>query len=91
MNINVIIADRPYRLKIKPTEEETIRRAAKEINDKVKEFQNTYAKDKQDYLAMCALHLAVDKLNFENKLSGGDDGVSDKLSELEGVLDKFMK
>ena len=51
ININVTICDRPYRLKIKPEEEENVRKAAKQLNDKVKDLQQQYAaKDKQDYL-----------------------------------------
>ena len=91
ININVIIADRPYRLKIKPKEEENVRRAAKQINDKIKEFQNTYeAKDKQDYMAMCALLFAVDVLNNENKPAAADDDLSEKLDELDNILTDFL-
>ena len=51
MHINVVIADRPYRLKIKPEEEETVRKAARTINDRVKEYQQAFlSKDKQELL-----------------------------------------
>ena len=39
IHINVIIADRPYRLKVKPAEEEVVRNAARKINGQVLEFQ----------------------------------------------------
>ena len=91
ININVIIADRPYRIKIKPKEEENVRRAAKQINDKIKEFQNTYeAKDKQDYMAMCALLYAVDILNHESKPAAADDNLNTKLEELDDILTDFL-
>ena len=38
VNINVVIADRPYRLKINQEEEDKVRDIAKAINDKIKEY-----------------------------------------------------
>ena len=70
ISINLVIADRPYPLKIKASEEELVRRAGKIINEKVREFQSQYAaKDKQDYLAMVALFFAVEKLQESEKLN----------------------
>jgi len=92
ININVIIADRPYPLKVKPEEEEGIRKAAKRLNEKVKEFQNSYeAKDKQDYLAMCALQYAVELQNVEGRLLQQDEAVSEKLATLDHTLADFLQ
>ncbi len=67
ININVLIFDRVYPLKIHRNEEEKVRQAAKNINDKVIEYQKLYAgRDKQDFLAMIALTLAVDSQNKES-------------------------
>ena len=87
ININLLIADRPYPLKIKPEEEEMVRKVAKEINEKVKQFQYQYAaKDKQDYLAMCALMLGVEKAsNAANKENAGSE-VKQSLDDIEDVL-----
>ena len=38
LNINVIVADRSYPMKVKPEEEEMVRNAAKEVNERIKEF-----------------------------------------------------
>lgn len=92
ININVIIADRPYPLKVKPEEEEGIRKAAKQLNERVKEFQNQYeAKDKQDYLAMCALQYTVDLQNLRGQLEQSDEAVSEKLSSLDNTLASFLE
>ncbi len=91
ININVIIADRPYPLKIKRSEEEGIRNAAKFVNDKVKEFGNVYAaKDKQDYLAMCALMLAVDALKNEERNFVDDPSVNQDIQSLSNQLDDLL-
>ena len=89
ININIIIADRPYPLRIKPDEEEKVRKAAKDINDKIKQFQGQYAaKDKQDYLAMCALMFAVDIQGLKTTAVTEDSTITERLSELEQLLDK---
>lgn len=91
ININVVIADRPYPLRIKPEEEEKVRAAAKEINNKVKQFQGQYAaKDKQDYLAMCTLMYAVEAAGFRDKITIEDNTFADKLTDLEALLHKSL-
>lgn len=91
ININLVIADRPYPLKIKPSEEELVRKAAKELNNKVKEYQKVYAaKDKQDYLAMTALMYAVDSLGNKSKTTIEDNNFDDKLNELNQLLEAYQ-
>lgn len=89
ININVLIADRPYPLKIKRIEEEDVRKAAREINDKVKQFQQAYAaKDKQDYLAMCAMMYAVENMSLQQKTMIDSDNFETELSNLESTLNQ---
>ncbi len=92
ININVVIADRPYPLRVKPEEEERVRNAAKDINNKVKQFQTQYAgKDKQDFLAMSALMFAVEASSFQNKSVINDNTLGDKLNELDQLLTATLK
>lgn len=87
ININVIIADRPYPLKIKQHEEESVRKAAKLINEKVKDFRQVYAaKDKQDYLAMCSLLFAVDSVNSQGKSNINASEIDKELQNLDTIL-----
>ncbi len=61
LSINVNIAGRPYKLSINREDEEKIRIAAKNINEKVKRIQEHFAvKDKQDPLAMAALEICTE-------------------------------
>jgi cell division protein ZapA len=56
LTITVTIAERPYRLTIKRSEEEIIRKAANEINKKIKFYSENYAyNDRQDLMAMFTL------------------------------------
>ncbi len=87
--INVIIADRSYRLKIKPEEEEAVRKSIKEVNDRILEFKTAYAgKDIQDYIAMALILYATQPaapLAPANPVS--DDG---RLRDLENLLDEVL-
>jgi cell division protein ZapA len=59
LKIKLSIADRVYPLTIDPGQEEGLRRAAKNIEQLAKKFEQNYAvRDKQDVLAMCALQFA---------------------------------
>jgi cell division protein ZapA len=59
LKIKLSIADRVYPLTIDPSQEEGLRRAAKNIEQLAKKFEQSYAvRDKQDVLAMCALQFA---------------------------------
>lgn len=87
ININVIVADRPYPIKVKPHEESSVRQAAKEINEKVKEFQQVYAaKDKQDYLAMSSLMFVVDNIRNRHRIESDEGRMASELSDLDALL-----
>lgn len=62
--INIIIADRSYRLKITKQDEEMVRKTIKLINDKIIEYKSQFAgKDMQDYVSMVLLWLATEQQN----------------------------
>ncbi len=91
LSIKVTIANRVYPLSIKVSEEENIRKAAKMINDMVKDFELNYAvKDKQDLLAMCALQYATQKLNLESEGAQVDKDTEHQLQKLNNNLSAFL-
>jgi len=58
--VNIVIGDRTYRIKTNPSDEETIRRTLKVINEKIVEFKTQFAaKDMQDYVAMVMIWYAT--------------------------------
>ena len=72
-------------------EEEIIRRAAKLINDRIKEYQENYAvRDKQDLLSMCVLHYATSSLKADAKVTTDDTEVTDKVYQLDYLLTEFF-
>lgn len=96
VSITVLIAGRPYPLKIQAGDEPSIRKVVKEINDKINRFQLQYTtKDKQDCLAMATLTYAVDLQKFEQQgfpaTSGNDHPeLLEKLSRIDTMLDSLL-
>ena len=89
--INVVIGDRTYRIRIEPKDEETVRGTVKIINDKIIEYKTQFAgKDMQDYIGMVVLWYAT-----QQKAAGDQPPeileISDKLNQLEALLDKPHK
>jgi cell division protein ZapA len=88
--VNILVADRTYRLKIDGADEEMVRKTAGLINDKIAEFKTHFAgKDMQDYVAMVLLWFAT-----EQNQSGIDQvkwgEAAGKLDMLEKMVDKAI-
>lgn len=69
VQITVLIAGRPYLLKVNAADEALVHRLAQEVNDKVAAFKTAQpTKDQQDCLAMALLTYAVDHYRNNEKL-----------------------
>ena len=92
LKIKVTIADRVYPLTIRDErEEEGIRRAVKQINEMVKQFEQNYeVRDKQDVLAMCALQIASQKEVKSVSENQDSKKIENKLSALNQLLDTHL-
>lgn len=89
--LNVLIADRTYRVKINPKDEEVIRKTSKTINDKLVEFKTAFAgKDMQDYIAMVLLWFATEQNAAISNLVNMDN-VSSRLQTLEKMMDSALE
>jgi cell division protein ZapA (FtsZ GTPase activity inhibitor) len=87
LSIKVNIADRTYPLSVKPDEEEKVRKAAKLINDKLKEYSTQFAvRDKQDILSMCTLEIATALISLQEAGISEDQSLSVQLSEIAKLL-----
>ena len=91
LTISVTIADRPYRIRIKKEEEERIRKAAKLINERIKQYSENYAfKDRQDLIAMVSLEFANSSLLYEGKVNNNDQQFVEKLTEIDNILSEYI-
>lgn len=87
ITISVRIADRPYRLTIRKEEEEIIRNAAKQINERLKEYADSYAyNDKQDLISMVAILFATKAISLEKQFEHKDNILLKRLLEIDKVL-----
>lgn len=88
--VNILIADRTYRIKTSPSDEEVVRKTVKLINDKIIEFKTNFAgKDMQDYIAMVIIWYATQNL-ANNNSSVLINQLSESLSKIESQLDKAL-
>ena len=87
--INLLLADRTYRVRVEPKDEEVVRKTIKLINDKIIEFKTQFAgKDMQDYIGMVILWYATQQ-------SGGSlpavNEISARLDKMELLLDSALQ
>ena len=87
LSIKLHVANRIYPMKIDRKSEEFIRNAIKQIEERLKFYEENYAiKDKQDLLAMCLIEYASKFESINNEKVVGDDGLNEKLAKIESLL-----
>ena len=88
--INIAIADRTYRLKLKPEDEEVVRKTVKLVNEKIVEFKTVFAgKDIQDYISMVLIWLATEQTQSAVQIIQMKDAV-EKIAILQKNIDKAL-
>ena len=92
LSISVPVAERTYRLAIEKEHEELFRKAAKLIDNRIRDYSASYAyKDKQDLLAMVALEYATSYLQNEQLLSDQETRLEIQLLKMDHLLDEQLK
>lgn len=78
---------RPYPLLVKAEEEEAVRRAAKMINERIKQYKDQFSvQDELDLAIMCCLELATDNINQAGKNRSREDLLIDKAQRVDDAL-----
>jgi len=89
--VTILIADRTYRLKIHPKDEEMLRKTVKTINEKIIEYKTQFAgKDMQDYVSMVLLWFATEQ-NTTTAQQMEKDAITDQLDSIERMLENQLK
>ncbi|WP_411766853.1 cell division protein ZapA [Winogradskyella sp. A3E31] len=91
LKIKLSIANRVYPLTIDPSQEEGLRKAAKNIEAMIGQFEQNYSvRDKQDVLAMCALQFAaqVEQKSIDKEYV--NEEVQEKLQNLNVLLQEYI-
>lgn len=88
--INIIVADRSYRLRIEAEDEEVVRRTIKKLNEKIIDYKTNFAgKDMQDYVSMVLLWFATEQQKpLPVQISRTDS--QEKLNKIEDLLNKAL-
>jgi len=91
ITITITLADRNYRLTVKKEEEELVRKAALEVNQRLKKYTEQYSyTDYQDLLAMIALEMVI-TLGTERRSAQHDEQVlSERIQALEQLIDPYI-
>src|SRR5213595_57839 len=89
--VTILIADRTYRLRIHPKDEEVLRKTVKTINEKIIEFKTQFAgKDMQDYVAMVLMWFATEQ-NAAVVQELEKDHIAGQLQTIERMLENQLK
>jgi cell division protein ZapA len=89
--VNILIADRSYRLKIEAGDEEMVRKTATLINDKIAEFKTSFAgKDMQDYVSMVLLWFATEQNQSAISHVKWEEAAA-KLAGIEKLVEKGLE
>ena len=87
-NIKLNIAGKSYALSIEREKEAIFRRAEKEVNRLTAAVESQYMAEREEYLAVVALQLAVRAVELESSRSLGKD--IDRLDELDRMLEDHL-
>ncbi len=88
--VNILIADRTYRLRVSQQDEEILRRTVKLINDKIVEYKTQLAgKDMQDYVSMALLWFATSQSKNSGLLLQESDDEKG-FDSIEAILDRVL-
>ena len=87
LSIKVSIAGRIYPVTIERTEEENVRKAVKNINDKVSDYEKNFdIKDRQDLLAMSSLFFASQAVELQHTSHRDDKNILEKLEKIDKAI-----
>lgn len=88
--VNILIADRNYRVKISPQDEESVRKTAALINQKMIEFKGMYAgSDMQDYISMVLLWFTTEQQQNGQKLYEMES-IQAQIDGMSAAIDKVL-
>ena len=91
LSIKLTIANRVYPLSIARKDEELVRKAAKMIEENVREHEQNYSvRDQQDLLAMTTLQFANQVVKNEGKTVEDINSLEEKLTDLDNQVSDYL-
>ncbi|HEY4797445.1 MAG TPA: cell division protein ZapA [Bacteroidia bacterium] len=87
LSIKVSIAGRIYPLTIERSEEENVRKAVKNITERLNDYEKNFnIKDRQDLLAMTSLFFASQATEFHHSISKEEKAILERLEKMEKTI-----
>lgn len=87
IRINILVADRNYRLTIDKADEAKVRRAADMINERVKEYRSVYTdKDYLSLVSMACIQFATSVVKYEDDSAFKDQYLDKQLDTIDALL-----
>lgn len=84
--VNIVIADRNYRIRVEKKDEEKVRKTAQLINQKITEFKVQFAgKDMQDFVSMALLWFATEQSDVTEGVLKQEAALQD-ISEMQQLI-----
>lgn len=84
--VNIVIADRTYRIRVEKKDEEKVRKTAQLINQKITEFKVQFAgKDMQDFVSMALLWFATEQSDVTEAVLKQEAALQD-ISEMQQLI-----
>jgi len=91
LSLRLKIADREYPMKVRDEEEDRVRRAARQVNEKLKSFRSHFGvDDKQDLLAMVAFDSMIKLVRMEES-SGPTENENDHILKKIATLNNLIE
>ena len=91
LSIKIKIADREYPLKVDQEEEELLRAAGKQLNEKIRQFKTMFGiDDYQNVITMVAFDLMVELERSSNDGSTLSEEAKTKLINIKKYLDQHI-
>lgn len=82
---------RQYPLLVKSEEEESVRNAAKLINEKIKLYKERFSVNEDlDLVVMCCLELAADNINQSNRMRNMQSQADSEISKISDALNEAI-
>ncbi|MFT6866036.1 MAG: cell division protein ZapA [Cyclobacteriaceae bacterium] len=87
LSIKLKIGNREYPMKVKAEDEESIRKAGKMINEKIRSYKDQFGiDDHQDLLAMVAFDFLVDKMKKDENSESTDEVALNQIRNISQLI-----
>lgn len=88
--VNIVIADRTYRIRVEKRDEEKVRKTAQLINQKISEFKVQFAgKDMQDFVSMALLWFATEQTDVTEAVLKQEAALQD-ITEMQQLIQQTL-